>query len=119
MYFTVAHANPYPGQRIRSSAMNGGAVSDVPEGVRMTVIVRPGARETKILGFHATRDAIRIDVRARAEGGAANRELGRFLTRLFGGDALIVRGIGSRQKLVLLRGVSREAVLAAVAGAVR
>jgi uncharacterized protein (TIGR00251 family) len=95
--------------------MYGGALREASGGILVQIDVRPGAAETRIVGYHGGRRAIRVDVAARPERGAANRALAVFLARLAGGSARIVRGAGSRHKTVLVEGVTRPALLAALA----
>jgi len=114
-YFTVPYPNAYARGPVRRPMFDG-ALREAPGGVFVDVDVRPGAPATRITGYHEGRHALRVDVAAKPERGAANRELLTFLTGLVeGASARIVRGAGSRHKTVLVRGAPREAVLAALA----
>jgi uncharacterized protein (TIGR00251 family) len=97
------------------------AVREGAQGVLLDIEVRPGAAQTRIEGIREGRSAIRIDVAARPERGAANRELCKFLRGLVGrrSDVSVLRGATSRRKTVLVRGASRDAVLAALEAAPR
>ena len=92
-----------------------GAIREVSGGLLVQVDVRPGAPDTRIVGYREGRRAIRVDVATRPERGAANRALAAFFARLVGGEATVVRGAGSRRKTLLVRGVAREDLLAAIA----
>ena len=96
--------------------MVAGAAREAPGGgVLLDVDVRPGAAATRITGYHEGRRALRIDVAAKPERGAANRALAAFLEGLVEGAYVrIVRGAGSRHKTVLVRGVAKDALLAAL-----
>ena len=77
------------------------------EGVVLRVHVVPGASQAGVAGFHG--ESVRIRVRARPIGGAANREIVELLA-----DALGVRpaavsidaGARGREKRVRVRGVT-------------
>jgi len=92
-----------------------GAVREASGGLLVDVDVRPGAAQTRIAGYREGREAIRVDVAAPPQGGRANRALAAFFEDLLpGGTARIVRGATSRHKTVLVHGVAREALLAAL-----
>lgn len=94
------------------------AVTSTAGGVLIRIDVRPGAATTRVAGVHAARAAIRVDLAARAERGRANRELMAFVADLLGVRSVeIVKGLRSRHKAVLVPGATREAVLAALTGA--
>ena len=92
-----------------------GALREASGGVLIDVDVRPGASSTRITGYHEGRRAVRVDVAAPPERGAANRALAAFLESLLrGASARVVRGAGSRHKTVLVQGVARGALLEAL-----
>jgi uncharacterized protein (TIGR00251 family) len=77
------------------------------EGVLIPVQARPGARRPGILGVHDGR--LRIGVSAVAEKGKANDELLRLLAEIFRlsrSRVQLVHGATSRQKQILLTGIS-------------
>lgn len=94
-----------------------GALRQTGDGVLLDVVVRPGARETRIVGFDAGRGALRVDVAAPPERGRANRELLALLSKTVGGDVTLSRGASSRRKTVAVRGVPKQAVAAALESA--
>jgi len=76
------------------------------------VKVSPGARRTGVEGvtqLAAEETALKVSLTAPPSEGQANRALVQFLAKTFGlakRDVEILRGAGSRQKLLLLRGDS-------------
>ena len=82
--------------------------------VAIAVRVTPRAAEDAISGVDEE-GALRIRVRAAAEGGAANRALLRLLAAELGvhqADVRLVRGAGARQKVVEVVGMDALAVTA-------
>jgi len=79
-------------------------ISPHSEGVTVRVLVVPGASRTEIKGLHG--DMIRVRVAAPPEGGKANRAVLDLLQGTVGGKAVLLSGDASRNKVVLLRGVS-------------
>lgn len=83
------------------------------EGVVLTVHVQPKASRTESAGMYG--DALKIRVAAPPVGGAANEELIRFLAGEFAVPVSAVdieKGSAGRRKLVRLRGVTIERVMA-------
>ncbi|MFH1408713.1 MAG: DUF167 domain-containing protein [Nanoarchaeota archaeon] len=68
----------------------------------ITVIVKPNAKKTELLGYDEARQAYKIAVKAPPEGGKANSELLRFIKKETGKAAVIVRGKTNRTKQVRL-----------------
>ena len=64
------------------------------------VTVRPRSPETKIL--KEENNFLPIALHAPPENGKANGELIKFLSKHFGADVKILRGLTSRKKMVLL-----------------
>jgi uncharacterized protein (TIGR00251 family) len=86
-------------------------ITEHAEGIVLTVRVRPGAKRSAVIGEHA--GGIKIAVAAPPVDGKANEALIEFLRealQLKRSQLEIIRGDKSRQKHVLLRGVSREVV---------
>ena len=87
------------------------------DGVRLSVHVQPGARRSELAGRHG--DALKVRIAAPPVEGAANRELIRFLAEVLGVPrrrVLVVAGLGSHRKVVVLSGVSLEAARKGLAG---
>ncbi len=94
-----------------------GALREASGGILIDVDVRPGAGATRISGLNGWRKSVTVDVAAPPERGEANRELESFLARLGGAGTTVrvVRGAASRHKTLLVQGVSRAALAAAMA----
>jgi uncharacterized protein (TIGR00251 family) len=87
------------------------------DGVVLAVRLQPGAGRTEIGAPWG--DELRVRVTARPERGAANEALVRLLAtrlRCAPNRVEIVRGAGSRQKQVLLRGLTEAEVRSALEG---
>lgn len=88
------------------------------DGVRLRLRVAPGARRDGVVGVHG--GALKLAVRAVAEKGRANDAVLRLLADALGvalQDVVLVAGGGSRDKIVLVRGLdaprARERLAAA------
>jgi len=64
----------------------------------INVVVKPNSPETKILS--ETESEIRLAVAAPPEGGKANLEVVKFLSKHFKTDVEIIRGFTSRKKVI-------------------
>jgi uncharacterized protein (TIGR00251 family) len=76
------------------------------------VRISPGSKKNAILGTRG--DCLKIAVRTPAEGGRANREVCRVIADYIGlapRDVEVLRGIRSRDKVLLVRGVSAPKLL--------
>jgi uncharacterized protein (TIGR00251 family) len=84
----------------------------MPE-ARLTLRVQPGARASLVVGL--TDDGVlRVSVAAPARDGKANRALVGLMAGLLlvpKSRITIIRGIGSRNKVVLVEGLDREQAL--------
>ena len=80
-----------------------------PEGTLVEVWVVPGASRDEIVGVHD--GALRVRVSAAAEGGKANRAVGRVVAHFFGcRRGSVAEGSTARRKRVLVKGLDhREA----------
>src|SRR5947209_19599661 len=86
---------------------------DHPDGVLIPVRAQPGARKSGVLGEQA--GALKLAVTAPPEDGRANAALVELLRELLGlkrSQVELHSGVTSRNKTILVRGVSRE-ILAA------
>lgn len=79
------------------------AITEVPDGVVISVWLGPRSTKTSIDGPHG--DFVKIRVPAPPSGGAANRALCELLADLFSSSAEIVSGTRSRHKRVKVDGV--------------
>lgn len=85
------------------------------DGVTLTCQVQPGARRSEIVGFHG--EALKIKVAAPPVEGAANEELMRFVAETLGlrtSAVSLLKGATSRQKVLLIKGVTLEEVAASL-----
>ena len=64
----------------------------------LKVVVKTNAVKTEIVG--QINGLIKIAVKAPAEGGKANRELVKFLTKLLNRNVKIISGFTSKQKIL-------------------
>ena len=87
-------------------------VRDHKDGVVLTVHVQPKAAHTACVGIHG--EALKIRIAASPVGGAANRELIRFLADELSLPTAAVHlesGEGSRHKRIRLEGTTADQVL--------
>ena len=97
------------------SAEPEGWVVPAAGGATLRVHVRPGSGRPGLAGFHGT--ALCVRVRARPVEGQANRELVVLLSGILGvapSVLEILRGQSRRDKLVMVPGVTADAVRARV-----
>jgi uncharacterized protein (TIGR00251 family) len=86
-----------------------GFVTTTKEGTLLNLHASPGAKRTSIEGPYGD-DAIRLKVAAPPVDGKANAEVERFLSKLLGvprSDVTVIRGSSSRDKTILVRGVTQ------------
>ena len=79
--------------------------------VLLDVIVVPGAARTEAWDVDPWRHALKVRIAARAEGGAANDELERFLAwrlEVPRSSVMIVSGHTARRKTVRVSGIDRD-----------
>lgn len=93
-----------------------GFVGREEEGTLLTLRVSPGARSNSIEGVYGD-SALKIKVAAPPVDGKANDEVRRYLATLLDvprSRLQIIRGLSSREKVVLIRDVAPDAVLNAL-----
>lgn len=91
------------------------AVRESPRGVLLEVVVTPNARRSEVRGIDPWRNAVQVRVGAKAQGGAANQELVRFMADRLHVPVPSVRilaGHTSRRKTLAVAGLTKEEVLA-------
>ena len=89
------------------------ALADHPDGVVLPVRAQPGARREGVHGEH--NGALKVAVAAPPEDGKANQAILDVLRTALGlkrGQVELISGPTSRDKRILLRGVTRETVAA-------
>ena len=87
----------------------------------MTLRASPGAKSAAAKGLYGE-GALRLSVAAPPTNGRANREIERYLAALIGvsrSEVAVVKGVSSRDKLILVRGTKIEAVREGLMGLVR
>jgi uncharacterized protein len=67
---------------------------------RLSVIVKPNANRTEILGFDEEKKAIKIAIAAEPEDDKANKELIKFVSKILKMKVLIDKGRTSREKIL-------------------
>ena len=85
------------------------AISEWNGAVRVSIYVQPRASKTEVVGEHG--DAIKLRVAAPPVEGEANKEVLRFLGKLFGVPAShmnLVSGDTGRRKVIEVRGLTLE-----------
>jgi uncharacterized protein (TIGR00251 family) len=65
----------------------------------ISVHVKPGSRESRIIGFDKD-NVLRVEVRAQAQDGKANLEMVKMLSKRFERKIRIKSGMGSKNKLI-------------------
>lgn len=86
-------------------------LSATADGVRLQVYVQPRASRSEIAGMRAGR--VKIRIKAAPTDGKANNELRRFLGKTLQipkSSVHVLKGPTSRQKVLLIRGVTATAV---------
>ena len=66
------------------------------------VIVKPNATKNQILGYDKERKAYKLTIKAQPQNNKANIELIKFLSKLLKKKVKIIRGLKSREKLLLV-----------------
>jgi uncharacterized protein (TIGR00251 family) len=90
---------------------------DAPEGCRISVRVHPRARRNRVAGEHG--GALKVEVTAPPEGGAANVAVEELVASLLGvakRAVTVVVGHGSRSKTLSVTGVDAASAAAALDG---
>ncbi|MDI9633984.1 MAG: DUF167 domain-containing protein [Methanolinea sp.] len=94
------------------------AITPSRDGTIIALEVTPGARETSFpAGYNAWRKSIGFHVREPPEGGRANAEIVRYLSKFFSvppASIRILSGQSSSHKRILVRGVDPDVALALV-----
>jgi uncharacterized protein len=67
---------------------------------KITIIVKPNAKKTEILGYNENKKAVRIAIKAVPDKGKANTALVKFVSKELGCRVAIVSGARSREKII-------------------
>lgn len=68
--------------------------------ISFKIIVKTNAAKNEILNYDKEKEAYRISIKAKPEGGKANIEIVKFLSKLLKKRVRIVKGLRGREKLV-------------------
>lgn len=82
--------------------------------VSIRLDVHPQSKESAVLGYDEWRKRIRVSLRESPRAGAANEELIRLMSELFGVDrdrVRITKGLRSRRKTVVVEGIRKKDAL--------
>jgi uncharacterized protein (TIGR00251 family) len=64
------------------------------------IIVKPNSPKNKIIDFDKDKNAYRVEIKAKPEGGKANLEIIKFFTKRFKKKVKIIKGLHSRAKVL-------------------
>ncbi len=87
------------------------------DGVLLDIKVTPNGGRNSVDGVHNNR--LKIRIQAPPEDGKANEEIIKFFAKLFGcrkAEVEIVKGLQSREKTVLVSGVTEETIRVYISG---
>ncbi|USG99449.1 DUF167 domain-containing protein [Thermococcus argininiproducens] len=85
-------------------------IKESKEGVILQIYVQPKAKRTEIDGVDEWRKRLKVKVKAPPVEGKANKEIVKFFSKLLGAEISLIKGETSREKDLLIRGVSIEEV---------
>ena len=97
--------------------MNKTAIWDTEDGVFLRVLVRPKST-LKQMGFDANQDTLVVNIKSPAREGKANSELLKRMSKVLGistGNIRLVSGHKSREKTLLITGLTLEVVRGKIA----
>ena len=76
--------------------------------VKIRVHVNPGSKKSEIQKFDEWKNVLVVKVKSPPEKGKANRELVELLSDFFSTEVYIVSGQKSRNKIIVVRGLSEK-----------
>jgi uncharacterized protein (TIGR00251 family) len=85
-------------------------IKETKGGVLLLIYVQPKAKKNAIEGVDEWRGRLKVRIAAPPVEGKANKEVVKFFSKLLGTDVSIVRGETSREKDLLVKGLSVEEV---------
>ncbi|WP_058947609.1 DUF167 family protein [Thermococcus sp. 2319x1] len=85
-------------------------IKDAKEGVIIQIYVQPNAKKTEIEGIDEWRKRLKVKVKVPPVEGKANKEVVKFFSKLLGADVVLLRGEASREKDLLVKGLTAEEV---------
>jgi len=78
--------------------------------VKLKVHVSPGSKKSEVQGYDPWKNALIVKLKSPPEGGKANRELIKILSEFFSAEVDILSGHRSRDKVVVIRGLTENEV---------
>ncbi len=78
-------------------------IKDFIKDGKLDIIVRPNSPKSQIRSWDDSRQALRIDIKAKPEDNKANIELIKFLTRKTGKKVSFVSGQTSKRKTLIFK----------------
>ena len=84
-------------------------VNNTDAGALIEVWVVPGASQSSIVGVHGS--SLKIRVTSLAEGGKANHEVARLLSKALHTKVILVKGMTSRRKMFQVSGVNADFIV--------
>jgi len=85
-------------------------LKETRDGVLLLIYVQPKAKKNSIEGIDEWRGRLKVKIAAPPVEGKANKEVIKFFSKLLGAEVSIARGETSREKDLLVKGLSVEDV---------
>ena len=85
-------------------------IKETKDGTLLLIHVQPKAKKNSIEGIDEWRGRLKVKVKAPPVEGKANKEVVKFFSKLLGAEVEIVKGETSREKDLLVKGLSAEEV---------
>lgn len=85
-------------------------IKNAKEGVIIQIYVQPNAKKTEIEDIDEWRKRLKVKVKAPPVEGKANKEVVKFFSKLLGAEVVLLRGETSREKDLLVKGLTAEEV---------
>ncbi|MBP1912513.1 DUF167 domain-containing protein [Thermococcus stetteri] len=85
-------------------------LKEIKDGVLLLIYVQPKAKKNAVEGVDEWRGRLKVRIAAPPVEGKANKEVVKFLSKLLGAEVSIVTGETSREKDLLVRGLSADEV---------
>ncbi|WP_297420910.1 DUF167 domain-containing protein [Thermococcus sp.] len=85
-------------------------LKETKEGTLLLVYVQPNAKKDTVEGVDEWRGRLKVKIKAPPVEGKANKEVVKFFSKLLGVEVEIVNGETSREKDLLIKGMSPEEV---------
>ena len=85
-------------------------LKETKEGTLLFIYVQPKAKKNAIEGIDEWRGRLKVKIKAPPIEGKANKEVVKFFSKLLDAEVAIVKGETSREKDLLVKGLSAEEV---------